>query len=44
VGLTQPELSTLFDPSLEWLVEGSAIASQSRNSNYMMRSLIGKVL
>lgn len=44
LGLTPPKLSTLFDPSLEWLVEGSAIASQSRNSNYMMRSLIGKVL
>lgn len=44
LGLAQPKPSTLFDPSLEWLVEGSAIASQSRNSNYMMRSLIGKVL
>jgi dihydroorotase len=44
LGLATPKLSTLFDPSLEWLVEGSAIASQSRNSNYMMRSLIGKVL
>jgi dihydroorotase len=44
LGLAQPILSTLFDPSLEWLVEGSAIASQSRNSNYIMRSLIGKVL
>ena len=44
LGLAQPILSTLFDPSLEWLVESSAIASQSRNSSYMLRSLIGKVL
>jgi dihydroorotase len=44
LGLTQPTLSTLFDPSLEWLVDGNAIAPQSRNSSYMMRSVIGKVL
>ncbi|TYQ27391.1 dihydroorotase [Pseudanabaena sp. UWO311] len=43
-GLTPPKLSTLFDPSLEWLAKDSAITSQSRNSNYMGRSLIGKVL
>jgi dihydroorotase len=44
LGLAPPKLSTLFDPSLEWLAKDSAIASQSRNSNYMGRSLIGKVL
>jgi dihydroorotase len=44
LGLAQPKLATLFDPSLEWLVTNNAIASQSRNSNYMGRSLIGKVL
>jgi dihydroorotase len=44
LGLTPPKLSTLFDPSLKWLAKDSAIASQSRNSNYMGRSLIGKVL
>jgi dihydroorotase len=44
LGLTPPKLSTLFDPSLKWLAKDSAIASQSRNSHYMGRSLIGKVL
>ena len=44
LGLAPPKLSTLFDPSLEWLAKDSAIASQSRNSNYMGRSIIGKVL
>ena len=44
LGLVQPQPSILFDPSLKWLVEGTAIASSSRNSNYIMRSLIGKVL
>jgi len=43
-GLTQPQLATLFDPNLEWLVEAKAIASQSKNSSYIGRSLIGKVL
>ena len=38
----KPKLSTLFDPNLEWIANGQAIASQSRNSNYMGRSLIGK--
>ncbi len=44
LGLAQPQLTTLFDPNLEWLVEAKAIASQARNSNYMGRSLIGKVV
>ncbi|GBO53798.1 dihydroorotase [Pseudanabaena sp. lw0831] len=44
LGLPQPKLSTLFEPSLEWLVASGEISSQSRNSNYMGRSLIGKVL
>lgn len=44
LGLAQPKLATLFEPSLEWLVKDTAIASQSRNSNYMGRSLTGKVL
>ncbi len=44
LGLAPPKLSTLFEPCLEWLAKDSAIASQSRNSNYMGRSLIGKVL
>ena len=44
LGLATPKLSTLFDPNLEWLVNDRAIASQARNSNYMGRSLIGKVL
>jgi dihydroorotase len=44
LGLAPPKLSTLFEPCLEWLAKDSAIASQSRNSNYMGRSIIGKVL
>ena len=44
LGLAQPKLSTLFDPSLEWLVKDSAIASSSQNSSYIGRSLSGKVL
>ncbi|BBC25437.1 dihydroorotase [Pseudanabaena sp. ABRG5-3] len=44
LGLAQPQLATLFDPNLEWLVEAKAIASQSKNSSYIGRSLIGKVL
>jgi len=44
LGLAQPKLSTLFDPSLEWLVKNSAIASPSQNSSYIGRSLMGKVL
>ncbi|MFM7602209.1 MAG: dihydroorotase, partial [Pseudanabaena sp.] len=44
LGLAQPQLATFFEPSLEWLVTNNAIASQSRNSNYMGRSLTGKVL
>ena len=44
LGLTPPKRSTLFDPSLEWLAKDSAISSQSRNSNYIGRSLIGKIL
>jgi dihydroorotase len=44
LGLAQPKLSTLFDPSLEWLVGSGVIASSSRNSSYVLRSLIGKVL
>lgn len=44
LGLAQPQLATLFDPNLEWLVEAKALASQSKNSSYIGRSLIGKVL
>ncbi len=44
LGLAQPQLATLFDPNWEWLVEAKAIASQSKNSSYIGRSLIGKVL
>ena len=44
LGLPKPKLATLFDPNLEWLANDRAIASQARNSNYLGRSLIGKVL
>jgi dihydroorotase len=44
LGLPQPKLSTLFDPNLTWLANQEAIASQSKNSSYLGRSLIGKVL
>lgn len=44
LGLAQPQLATLFDSNLEWLVEAKAIASPSKNSSYIGRSLIGKVL
>jgi dihydroorotase len=44
LGITTPKLSILFDPKLEWLVNDKAIASQSKNTSYMGRSLIGKVL
>ena len=44
LGLAQPKLSTLFDPNLTWLANQEAIASQSKNSSYIGRSLIGKVL
>ncbi len=44
LGISQPKLSTLFAPSLEWLANGNAIASSSRNSNYMGQLIIGKVL
>jgi len=43
LGLAPPKLSTLFEPCLEWLAKDSAISSQSRNSNYMGRSIIGSV-
>ena len=43
LGIATPKLSTLFDPSWEWIANNQAIASQARNSNYMGRSLIGKV-
>lgn len=44
LGIASPKLSTLFDPSLNWIVHEHAIASSSKNSNYIGRSLIGKVL
>jgi dihydroorotase len=44
LGISQPKLSTLFVPSLEWLADGNAIATSSRNSNYMGQLIIGKVL
>jgi dihydroorotase len=44
LGITQPQLSTLFNPSLEWLANDQAIASSSRNSNYMGRLIVGRVL
>jgi dihydroorotase len=44
IGIAKPKLSTLFDPSLEWLANDQEIASQARNSNYIGRSIIGKVL
>ena len=44
LGLATPNLSTLFDPKLEWLVNDKAIASQSKNTSYIGRSLTGKVL
>lgn len=44
LGIARPKLSTLFDSSLEWLANDQAIASQARNSNYIGRSIIGKVL
>ncbi|ELS31383.1 MULTISPECIES: dihydroorotase [Pseudanabaena] len=43
-GITQPPLSTLFDPNLAWLASEQAIASPSKNSSYFGRSLVGKVL
>ena len=44
LNLPTPKLSTLFAPNHEWTANAQEIASQSRNSNYMGRSLIGKVL
>lgn len=44
LGVKLPKLSTLFDPNLEWLVTDRAIASPARNSNYVGRAIIGKVL
>lgn len=44
LGLAQPQLTTLFDTNWEWLVEAKAIASQSKNSSYIGRSLVGKVI
>ncbi len=44
LGFAQPQLSTLFDPSLSWLASEQAIASQSKNSSYIGRSLVGKVI
>jgi dihydroorotase len=44
LGIEVPKLSTLFDPTIEWLVNDKAIASQSKNTSYMGRSLTGKVL
>jgi dihydroorotase len=44
LGIANPKSSILFDPCQEWLVNGNAIASPSKNSNYMGRSLLGKVL
>lgn len=44
LGIAQPPLSTFFDPNLIWLANSQAIASTSRNSNYIGRSLTGKVL
>jgi len=43
LGIATPQLSTLFDPNLEWVANGAAIATQSKNSNYIGRSLMGKV-
>ncbi|MFM7886778.1 MAG: dihydroorotase [Pseudanabaena sp.] len=42
--LPQPSLAIIFDPNWEWLVDAKAIASQSKNSSYIGRSLVGKVL
>lgn len=44
LGLAQPQLVTFFDPNREWLVEAKEIASPSKNSSYIGRSLIGKVI
>lgn len=44
LGMSVPQLSTLFDPNYHWLVSDQAIASTSKNSSYMGRSLIGKVV
>ncbi len=44
LGISQPKLSTLFAPSLEWLADGNAIASPSRNSNYIGQLIVGKIL
>ncbi len=44
LGMATPKLSTLFDPNFEWIASNQAIASQARNSNYIGRSLIGKIL
>ncbi|MFN9857774.1 MAG: dihydroorotase, partial [Pseudanabaena sp.] len=44
LGLPQPQLVTFFDPNWEWLVEAKEIASPSKNSSYIGRSLMGKVI
>ena len=44
LGIITPPLATLFDPNLKWIASEPAIASSSKNSSYIGRSLIGKVL
>lgn len=43
LGLTPPRLSTLFDPQCAWVASPSEVSSQSQNSSYIGRSLVGKV-
>ncbi|OIP72888.1 MAG: dihydroorotase [Oscillatoriales cyanobacterium CG2_30_44_21] len=44
LNLPIPKLSKLFNPYHEWIANDQQITSQSRNSSYIGRSLIGKVL
>lgn len=44
LNLPMPKLAKLFNPHHEWIANEKQIASQSRNSSYMGRSLIGKIL
>ncbi|PZU91265.1 MAG: dihydroorotase [Pseudanabaena sp.] len=43
LNLPMPKLAKLFNPHHEWIANEQQIASQSRNSSYIGRSLIGKV-
>lgn len=44
ISVNQPACLTAFDPQQEWVVELKDIKSRSKNSPYLQKSLIGKVL